>query len=123
MEEKLIIESLSPIERNLLPKISKEYEEIEEIAKKANQDKTTALRALAFLKNKGLVEEKTKEKNQVILGILGINYSKKELPERILLNKLVEKRNIPINEIKNVTGLNDNEAKVALGIIKNKALA
>ena len=51
-----------------------------------------------------------------------MHYLKNSLPERVLLNKLSEKRNIPIGEIKNMCNLNDNEAKIALGTLKKKAL-
>jgi len=122
MDEKLLIESLSPIERDLLPMLKEDFTDIDKIVKEAVQDKTTALRAVGFLKNKSLVETESSEKKVVILGILGINYLKKELPERTLLNKLVEKKSILISEIKNVCGLNDNEAKIALGTLKKKAL-
>jgi len=122
MEEKILIESLSPIERNTLPKIKGDFSSLDEISKRAEQDKTTTLRAISFLKNKGLVEDKTSSKKIAILGILGVNYLKKELPERALLNKLSEKGGIPIGEIRNACGLNENEAKAAVGILKRKAL-
>jgi len=122
MEEKLIVESLSPMERAVLPKLSGNFLDVDEVSEKADLDKTTALRAIGFLKTKGLVESESSEKKVVILGILGVNYLKKELPERVLLNKLSEKKTIPIGEIKNVCGLNDNEAKSALGALKKKAL-
>jgi phenylalanyl-tRNA synthetase alpha chain len=122
MDEKLITESLSPMERSVLPKLEKEYSSAEDISERANLDKTTTSRAIGFLKNKGLVESESNEKKVVILGILGIDYSKKELPERALLNKLLEKKSIPMGEIKNVCGLNENEAKSALGALKKKAL-
>jgi phenylalanyl-tRNA synthetase alpha chain len=44
------------------------------------------------------------------------------LPERVLLNKLVQKERILIGEIRNVCSLNENEAKIALGTLKKKAL-
>ena len=122
MDEKLVVESLSPMERSVLPKLGEEFLSIENVSAKTSLDKTTALRAIGFLKNKGLVESESSEKKVVILGILGVNYLKKELPERTLLNKLSEKKIIPIGEIKNVCGLNDNEAKIALGVLKKKAL-
>lgn len=123
MDDSLIIESLSPIERELIPHLSGSFQDLEEISKKSNQDKITASRAANFLKNKSLIEEKVSEEKTVILGILGVDYLKKKLPERILLDKLSEKRIIPIGEIKNISGLNENEAKVALGILKKKSLA
>jgi phenylalanyl-tRNA synthetase alpha chain len=122
MEEKLIAESLSPMERDVLPNLSTDFMSADDLSKKSNLDKTATLRAIAFLKNKNLVDVKESEKNVVNLGILGINYLKKELPERTLLNKLAEKKGIIIGEIKNVCGLNDNEAKSALGALKKKAL-
>lgn len=121
MDENLIIESLSPIERTLLPKLEKDWKEIKELSKNAATDQTSALRGIGFLKNKELVETKTEEEKVVDLGILGIHYLKNELPERILLDKLQERKIIPISEIKNVCGLNDNESKVALGTLKKKA--
>ncbi|MBT7101938.1 phenylalanine--tRNA ligase subunit alpha [archaeon] len=122
MEDKLIIESLSPMERSVLPKLSGDFLSIEDVSENADLDKTTALRAVGFLKNKELVEVESAEKKVVILGILGVNYLKKELPERVLLNKLSEKKSILIGEIRNVCGLNENEAKIALGTLKKKAL-
>jgi phenylalanyl-tRNA synthetase alpha chain len=122
MDEKLIVESLSPIERVALPKITGSFQTIGDVAGQTAQDNTTALRAIGFLKNKGLVETQQAEKKVVELGILGVNYVKKHLPERVLLDKLAEKKSIPIGEIKNVCDLNDNEAKIALGTLRRKAL-
>ncbi|MCR4284604.1 MAG: phenylalanine--tRNA ligase subunit alpha [archaeon] len=122
MEEKFLIESLSPIERNTLPHLTGDFSNLDEISEKSGQDKTTVFRATAFLKNKGLIEDKTSGKKRVVLGILGINYLKKQLPERALLDNLVEKKTIPIGEIKNVCDLNENEARVAVGILKKKAI-
>ncbi len=122
MEEKLIVESLSPMERSVLPKLGKEDLSVEVVSKKSGLDKTTVLRAVGLLERKGLVEIESNEVKRVDLGILGINYLRKELPERVLLNKLTEKGVVPIGEIRNVCGLNENEAKVALGVLKKKAL-
>ena len=122
MDEKILIESLSPIEKSVLPTLTNEFVSVDEILLKANLDKTTTLRAIGFLQNKSIIESKSLKKKVVILGILGINYLKKELPERTLLDKLKERKTIPIGEIKNVCGLNDNEAKSALGTLKKKAM-
>ena len=121
-DEQLIIESLSPIERKTIPVLSEDSQTVGEVTKKSDQDKTTTLRAIEYLKTKELVETDTKEKKVIDLGILGVNYLKKQLPERALLDKLSEKKSILIGEIKNVCNLNDNEAKIALGTLKRKAL-
>jgi phenylalanyl-tRNA synthetase alpha chain len=122
MVEDKIIESLSPIERKILPSIS-ENSNLDDISKKSGTDNTTTLRALEFLKNKGIVEIKIIEKHLVIAGINGIYYQKKGLPERRLINALIEKKSIPLGEIKNVCDLNENEAKVSVGVLKKKAFA
>jgi len=122
MDEKLIIEALSPIERALLQNLKKKFSNLDEIAEKSSQDKSTAFRAITFLENKKLIEKRVNEKRIVDIGILGIHYLKKRLPERALLNNVAEKRKLPIGEIKNVCNLNDNEAKIALGTLKKKAL-
>ncbi len=121
MEKQEIIESLSPIERKLLPLVGKEFVNIDSLVNE-ELDKTTILRAIEYLKKKKLVDDEVSESKIIDLGILGVQYSKKELPERVLLNKLVQKERIPINEIKNVCSLNENEAKIALGTLKKKAL-
>jgi len=122
MEEELIVESLSPIEKELIKNLSEKFISLEEASKKSSQDKTTSRRAIQFLENKKLVEKKTEKKKIIDLGILGINYLKKNLPERVLLNKLIEKKSIPISEVGHICNLNQNEAKIALGVLKKKAV-
>jgi phenylalanyl-tRNA synthetase alpha chain len=121
MEDK-IIESLSPIERKVLPNIQGNAN-LDDISKKSDTDNTTTLRALEFLKNKGIVEISSQEKQLAVAGINGIFYQKKGLPERRLLEALLDKKSIPLGEIKNVCDLNENEAKVSVGVLKKKALA
>jgi predicted transcriptional regulator len=56
MDENLIVESLSPMERTVLPVLSRGEAEVEDIVKNANLDKTTVLRAVGLLEKKGLVK-------------------------------------------------------------------
>ncbi len=121
METDKLLDSLSPIERKVLPNISGK-DELNELSKKSETDNITTMRALEFLKNKGIVSIEVIENKIVALGINGIYYQKKGLPERRLLNALVGKKIIPLGEIANASGLNDNEAKVSLGTLKKKAL-
>jgi phenylalanyl-tRNA synthetase alpha chain len=122
MEKDKLIDSLSPIERKVLPFIS-ETKDTDELSKKADMDSVSVLRAIEFLKNKELVNIKTSEKQIVGLGINGVYYQKKGLPERKLIRALIEKKSVPLGEIKNVSELNENEAKVSVGVLKKKALA
>ncbi len=104
MDERKIIESLSPIERKVLP-ILEDGMKLDEISEKSGCDKTTVLRALDFLKKKRLVEAKGKLRKIIIAGVNGIYYLKKGLPERRLLNALARERAIAISRIKEI-GLN-----------------
>jgi phenylalanyl-tRNA synthetase alpha chain len=119
--EDKISESLSPIERKVLPHILGKIE-LSELSKNSETDNTTTLRALEFLKNKDLVKINSAEKKLVVAGLNGIYYLKKGLPERRLLKALAEKKSVPLGELANVSDLNENEAKVSLGTLKKKAL-
>lgn len=119
--DKQIIESLSPNERKILPFLSEKIEAAEEIVKKTGLDKTSVLRALEFLKNKGLAEIKTEEEKFVDLDINGILYKNKGLPERRLLNELADKKTLTFNDLTKLD-LNENEAKIALGVLRKKAM-
>jgi len=99
VDEKKIIESLSPIERKVLP-VLEDGMELKEISEKSGCDKTTCFRALDFLKKKKLIETKEKVRKIIITGINGIYYLKKGLPERRLLNELVKEKAIAISRIK-----------------------
>jgi len=125
MEDKIIsllIEALSPLERKVLPVLKKEMLPVSEIEKKSGLDRTSVLRALEFLKNKEFVKLDVKEEKIIDLDINGILYLKKQLPERRLLLELEKKNSIPLSILEKETGLNENEAKIAIGILKKKAL-
>jgi len=120
MDERKIIESLSPIERKVLP-ILEDGMKLDEISEKSGCDKTTVLRALDFLKKKRLVEAKGKLRKIIIAGVNGIYYLKKGLPERRLLNALARERAIAISRIKEI-GLNEQEVKIGIGVLRRKVL-
>ena len=90
MEEKEIIESLSPIERKLIPLLSTQEIDIDKLVN-PQMDKTTIVRAVGFLSNKGLVSQTQKEIKIIDLGTFGVLYLRNGLPERKLLNVIVEK--------------------------------
>ncbi|MEM4181712.1 MAG: phenylalanine--tRNA ligase subunit alpha [Candidatus Pacearchaeota archaeon] len=118
MDKKEIVEKLSPLERKIFPLVGNS---IEEICQKTSLDKTSVLRAVSLLKAKNLIEVLEKEKKVIDLGLNGVLYSRKSLPERILLNELAKKKEILI-EKNEISELNENEFKVAVGVLKKKAL-
>ncbi len=120
MDTDKIIESLSPNERRILPYLKEK--EIDSIVSKSGLDKTSILRALEYLQNKKIVNLSYSKNKLVDLGVNGILYKKKGLPERRLLNLLAEKRIIELNQAEEQSELSSDEFKASIGAIKKKAL-
>ena len=116
-----ILQSLSPIERKVLPCIR--ALKVEEIMKKSGLDETTVIRALQYLENKEIIT-KGEEKNKIIeLDLNGILYLRQGLPERRLLLVVAENHEpLTIKEALIESKLTENEYKAALGALKKKAL-
>ena len=114
------IESLSLNEKKILPHL--EEKDINAICKKSNLDKTSVLRSLEYLQNKGAVKLSQTKKKVVEIGINGALYKKKGLPERRLLNILSEKRIVPLKDAQKISGLSQEEFKASLGALRSKAM-
>lgn len=114
-----IVEKLSPIERKVVPFLN---QNIGKIMEKSSLDETSVLRALKFLENKDILKLKTVQKTVIELGTNGIYYKKHNLPERNLLILLESNNNLPFEEAKKLSKLSENEFKVSLGVLKDKAL-
>jgi phenylalanyl-tRNA synthetase alpha chain len=116
-----IIESLSPNERKIL--LFLEEKEISEIIKKSELDETSVLRSLEFLSNKDIINLKIESKKFIELGVNGILYKQKGLPERRLMNLISEEKEISLQEAIKKSELSENEFQASLGALKKKALA
>ena len=114
-----LIESLSTNEIKIFPYLE---EEINEICKKSNLDKTSVLRSLGYLQNKKIVKISFKKKKIIEIGVNGALYKKKGLPERRLLNLLNEKKILELKEAQKTSGLSNDEFKASIGALKKKAL-
>ena len=113
-----IIEKLSPLERKVIPFLNFPIEKIEE---KSGLDNTSIIRALRFLENKGFLKIKKTTEKIIDLGTNGIYYKNNHLPERKLLTLLEQNKSMPLEEAQKLSKLSENEFKVSLGILKNKA--
>jgi phenylalanyl-tRNA synthetase alpha chain len=116
MDMKKLIESLSPNEIKILPHME---ENIDKICEKSGLDKVSVLRALEYLGDKKIVEVSQKKEKIIELGINGALYRKKQLPERRLLDILVKKRILSLDNLKE-SNLSDEELKASIGVLKKK---
>jgi len=115
-----ILESLSPLERNVIPFINEGT--AKEIEKKSGQELVSVVRALGYLESKKLIQTETTKLKIINLDANGILYRKNGLPERKLLELLTKKKSINLQDAQKESDLNENEFKVSLGVLKSKAL-
>ena len=92
---KELLESLSLNERKILCFLKEK--DIKEVAKKAEIEEVAVLRALEFLSNKNLVKINSSINKLVDLGVNGILYKQKGLPERRLIEIVAEKNTIELS--------------------------
>jgi phenylalanyl-tRNA synthetase alpha chain len=115
-----IIESLSPNEKKILNHLKEK--DIKIICEKVKLDEVAVLRALEYLSNKAIVKLEIKNTKLIDLGVNGVLYKQKGLPERRLINLIANKKTIGLEDAKKESGLSDNEFQAALGALKKKAL-
>src|SRR3989344_6589387 len=115
-----LIESLSPIERKIIPFLKEGN--LDKLSEESGIDKDSSLRALEFLSNKGVLKIISSAKKIIELEVNGILYLKQGLPERKLINLVAEKNSISILEASKLVSLNENELKAAIGALRKKAL-
>jgi phenylalanyl-tRNA synthetase alpha chain len=120
MNLKKLIESLNSHEKKILPHLGEKN--IVNICKKANLDKVAVIRALEFLNNKKIIELLYFKNKIINLGLNGLIYRKKGLPERRFLNLLGEVKIININQAKEKSLLNNEEFKISIGTLKKKGM-
>jgi len=120
MDDKLqeLVESLSPLERQILPFIQ---EDLDNLIRRSGLDRTSVLRALEFLNAKKAIKLNITKNKIIDIGDNGVHYRKKGLPERQLIY-LLEKGNLDLKEALKQSRLSENEFKAALGALKKKAM-
>ncbi len=117
MDLQKILETLSPVERGVLPFI-RDGAELRDISKTSGLMEIEVMRALQWLENKGAVKVSTTPKEIVELGENGRAYLKHGLPEKRFLDAL--KNKMTVGELKKVTKLDDDEIRICLGLLKAK---
>lgn len=114
-----LLAKLSPLEIKVIPHLKESFEKIQE---KTGLDNVSVLRALKFLENNEILKINVTKKTIIDLGVNGVYYKKHNLPERKLLTVLEQQNNIELEEAKKISKLSENEFRVSLGVLKNKAL-
>ncbi len=114
-----IAESLTPLERKILPLIKNNISSLE-LIKKSNLKEVEVIRAVQWLENKGIISVKKESKDIINLDINGMNILERGLPEKRFLKAILNKE-LSLSEIKEKANLNDEEVNVSLGILKRNS--
>ncbi|MAG15750.1 phenylalanine--tRNA ligase subunit alpha [Candidatus Woesearchaeota archaeon] len=110
-----IIAELHRLERAVLPVLQK-CSSVEDIVKQSGMEKVEVLRALHWLKGKGLCEVKEDLTEIVELDKNGQLYKEKGLPEKRFLEAVKSK--IALTSLMKRTNLSREEVNVSIGILK-----
>ncbi|MDP1729441.1 MAG: phenylalanine--tRNA ligase subunit alpha [archaeon] len=115
-----IIESLSLNERKILPHLKDKT--ISQIIEDSQLEEVAVLRSLEYLSNKKILVINKSQTKIVELGLNGVLYKQKGLPERRLVNIIAERKKLSLRDAQKSSGLTDNEFQAALGALKKRAL-
>ncbi|RMF07120.1 phenylalanine--tRNA ligase subunit alpha [Candidatus Woesearchaeota archaeon] len=120
LKESEIADSLSPLERKVLPLLTK-YTLLSELVQHSGLQQVEVMRALQWLSNKKLITLSTEEKEIVELAENGKAYLEKGLPEKRFLRALSEaEKGLPFKEIASKSGLEKQELNASLGLLKSR---
>ena len=119
MNIKPLIAKLHNLERQVLPVLDRHHQ-LSDIIKATGLKEIQVMRALQWLQNKKIVELSSESKEFIDLDINGIQYLKKGLPERRLLEAL-RKGELTIKQATDKAKLTKEELNFCLGILRQKA--
>ncbi len=119
MEIENVVASLHPLERRVLPFLGK-IDTLKDLIKETKLKEVEITRALQWLENKKIVTLKEDIREIIQLDKNGIEYLKKGLPEKRML-ETIKSREMGLDEARKKSGLNKDEFNVALGVLQKKA--
>lgn len=111
-----LVESLSPLEREVLPLIEEGISS-KELEDKSKLTEVEVIRALQWLENKSIIKINIGKRKIIELRKNGKKYLKEGLPEKRLLKAVIEK-SVSFDEAREKAGLDKDEFNVSLGILK-----
>ena len=118
MDFKKIILGLHPLEKLVIPAISKNST-VEDIMKKCGLQEIEVTRAIQWLENKNIVKTTTDIQELIELDVNGKKYSINGLPERNFL-KAIKNKPLKLDEVQKAAKLEKPELNVCIGLLKKK---
>ncbi len=118
MDANKIIESLHPLEKKVLPEISR-HSSFGELVKSTKLSDVEVMRSLQWLSNKKLIILSEQTQKIVLLGDNGRKYASEGLPEKKLIVFLGEMK-VPLTRLEKECGLSKEEFSIALGTLRKK---
>ncbi len=118
MDTQRLIESLHPLERKVVPALSK-FSILSDIAQETKLKEVEVMRALQWLQNKKIIDLRSEEKELISLDKNGDKYLKQGLPEKRFLKALTKP--LSLGDIQKKADLEKEELNVCLGALKSKA--
>lgn len=112
---------ISELEFKILKEIKENWESIEDLAKRINEDYYKVLRICGFLKEKRLIDLEEREIEQIEITEKGEIYLDKDLPEERLIKILKERKELDLKEVFSI--FSKEEASYALGYLRRNNIA
>ncbi|MBD3259436.1 phenylalanine--tRNA ligase subunit alpha [Candidatus Woesearchaeota archaeon] len=119
MDLKKLAETLHPLERKVLPLLTK-TSSFNQLVESSKLKDIEVMRALQWLQNKKAVELKEEAKQIISLDKNGETYAKKGLPEMRFL-KALKRAPRPVVKVAQESNIDKNEVNVCIGMLKKKA--
>ncbi|MBW3003289.1 phenylalanine--tRNA ligase subunit alpha [Candidatus Woesearchaeota archaeon] len=119
MDIKNLAETLHPLERKVVPLLSK-YSDYQDLVKHSALKDVEVMRALQWLQNKKVIGLKEELQQLVKLDKNGKRYEKDGLPEIRFLRSLTTKPK-PVEEIIKTSKIDPSELNICIGMLKKKA--
>ncbi|MBI2147297.1 phenylalanine--tRNA ligase subunit alpha [Candidatus Woesearchaeota archaeon] len=116
----LLVSSLHPLERKLLPHL-KQGASVEELCAASGMQEVEVIRAIQWLSNKDILQITSKDVESIELDQNGKAYLQKGLPERRFLTYLArQKKPVPLHDLEQHASLDPTEIQACIGILKRK---
>ncbi len=116
-----IIESLHPLEVEVLKHLSSDFSSLSEISERSGLKDIEVLRALGWLEKKGLVELREKKEVYAFLGENGRKYLEEGLPEKRLYEILLKQREVSFKDLPSF-GFSKDEISASIGALKERGV-